>query len=752
MLVFSTSDIFTLQNKGIFFNGVSDFSSGIAGINSGTEVRIFAGGSERVRVDDSGNVGIGTGIPNALGFLETGLNIAAGSSSSTTLQQAGLVVSGSSDANDADDFGYLSFTNYQSTLSADRVAEIRINKAGSNVNTGKFHFYTANGTALNESMVLGETGLLRLNQYGAGTLVSDALGNITVSSGGGAGGPYLPLAGGTMTGTIIQNGGNIDFSDGRSANFGNGDDLQIYHTGNDSYIKDAGTGDLRIVASATKIYDADMSHFQASFTDGGSVDLYYGGNKKFETTSTGITVTGASSRFNVDSSTASAIDIGYYSSVRTIRAIETGGNNLRPLAILSQNFSVDSSGNGTFAGTGTFGSTLTVNTANSNIFTLNRTTSSGGYMRFQNDGTDKLYIGSRATISASGGTGYDIYAVGGNDIRFFPGTLLALTLDTSANATFAGIVETNKIFVAKGQNLAHTPSSIKISQESTAKSQIRFYGANTSTAGILEFVGSTSNGSASGARLTINADGSSTFAGNVTLSGQTAPQLFLNSNTAGTPNYTLIANASSEFIIGRAGVSNDFILNSGNATFAGSVGVGTSSASSFYPGTNNLVAGSGSGESAISVYSASSSTGYLLFADGTSSSNRYAGQVRYNHSTNAMEFAVNNSSTAKLTISSSGNATFAATSSAFTVIARDNLFVDAGQLYIGADDGSTDNSYRQTVSTSAGSFTLQKRISGTFTDILSFNNSNNATFSGNISAQDLLLPDGADIASGRWFW
>ena len=222
---FFTSDIFTLQNKGIFFNGVGDFSSGIAGINSGTEVRIFAGGSERVRVDDSGNVGIGTGIPNALGFLETGLNIAAGSSSSTTLQQAGLVVSGSSDANDADDFGYLSFTNYQSTLSADRVAEIRINKAGSNVNTGKFHFYTANGTALNESMVLGETGLLRLNQYGAGYLKSDASGNIT-AAGASQVGPFLPLAGGTMTGVA-----GVVFPDAFKLNLGTGSDLEIYHNG-----------------------------------------------------------------------------------------------------------------------------------------------------------------------------------------------------------------------------------------------------------------------------------------------------------------------------------------------------------------------------------------------------------------------------------------------------------------------------------------------------------------------------------------
>ena len=143
--------------------------------------------------------------------------------------------------------------------------------------------------------------------------------------------------------------------------------------------------------------------------------------------------------------------------------------------------------------------------------------------------------------------------------------------------------------------------------------------------------------------------------------------------------------------------------------------------------------GDGGGEHAVTVYSGATSTGYLLFADGASSSDRYAGQVRYNHSTNAMEFAVNNSSTAKLTINSSGNATFSGTSSALTVIARDNLFVGAGQLYIGAENSATDNTFRQVVNTSAGSFTLQKRISGTFTDILSFNNANNATFAGDIT-------------------
>jgi len=62
--------------------------------------------------------------------------------------------------------------------------------------TGDLKFYAA-GLAGNALVLDRETGNLQLPEYGAGTLVSDASGNITVSSGGGAGGPYLPLSAGT---------------------------------------------------------------------------------------------------------------------------------------------------------------------------------------------------------------------------------------------------------------------------------------------------------------------------------------------------------------------------------------------------------------------------------------------------------------------------------------------------------------------------------------------------------------------------
>ena len=67
---------------------------------------------------------------------------------------------------------------------------------------GAMSFKTNSGDTLTERMVISSEGALRFNAYGAGTLITDASGNITVSSGGGTGGPYLPLAGGTLTGNL----------------------------------------------------------------------------------------------------------------------------------------------------------------------------------------------------------------------------------------------------------------------------------------------------------------------------------------------------------------------------------------------------------------------------------------------------------------------------------------------------------------------------------------------------------------------
>ena len=82
---------------------------------------------------------------------------------------------------------------------------------------------------------IGDLDDVTNSDIGATTIVAavKAHQNIVASS--------LASTGGTMT-------GNMDFNDNVKARFGTGDDLEIYHDGSNSYIKDVGTGNLKITA------------------------------------------------------------------------------------------------------------------------------------------------------------------------------------------------------------------------------------------------------------------------------------------------------------------------------------------------------------------------------------------------------------------------------------------------------------------------------------------------------------------------
>ena len=71
-------------------------------------------------------------------------------------------------------------------------------------------------------------------------LVSTATGINWANGSDIVGGPYLPLAGGTMTGTA-----GVIFPDAFKLNLGTGSDLEIYHDPGHSYITN-NTGDLTI--------------------------------------------------------------------------------------------------------------------------------------------------------------------------------------------------------------------------------------------------------------------------------------------------------------------------------------------------------------------------------------------------------------------------------------------------------------------------------------------------------------------------
>jgi hypothetical protein len=120
------------------------------------------------------------------------------------------------------------------------------------------------------------TGTIQSSGNITGTLATAAQPNITSL--------------GTLTGLTTI--GNINFGDNDKAIFGAGSDLQIYHSGSNSYVDDAGTGNLFVRANNLRLSNADNSQYYLIADNSSFVKLNYAGSQKLSTTSTGIDVTG----------------------------------------------------------------------------------------------------------------------------------------------------------------------------------------------------------------------------------------------------------------------------------------------------------------------------------------------------------------------------------------------------------------------------------------------------------------------------
>jgi hypothetical protein len=87
--------------------------------------------------------------------------------------------------------------------------------------------------------------------------------------------------------------GNTSHGDSIKAQFGDADDLQIYHDGSNSYIVDAGTGNLNLQADNNiNILNNAGTEFKAQFITNGAVNLFYDNSKKFATVTAGVDITG----------------------------------------------------------------------------------------------------------------------------------------------------------------------------------------------------------------------------------------------------------------------------------------------------------------------------------------------------------------------------------------------------------------------------------------------------------------------------
>ena len=95
-----------------------------------------------------------------------------------------------------------------------------------------------------------------------------------------------------LGGALDTNGNNINFADNDKAQFGAGSDLQIYHDGSSSYVKDNGSGNLIIDTNGAGTYLMHGSEIMASFVADGAVGLRHDNSEKLATSASGITVTG----------------------------------------------------------------------------------------------------------------------------------------------------------------------------------------------------------------------------------------------------------------------------------------------------------------------------------------------------------------------------------------------------------------------------------------------------------------------------
>ncbi len=494
-----------------------DNSSVLDGNGTGGKISKWAGSGNSVTLtdsvitEDSSNIGIGV-IPSEK--LDVGIN-----------SISGLKVGANGD-------GGATITAYQGSTNSN-VRQLEFNVQNLQIKTG-----APSGTSTSDAMNIDSAGALQLNTYGAGTLVSDASGNITSISGGGEGGPYLPLAGGIMV-------GNTRFNDNVNLRFGSADDLSIYHDGSNSYINDTGIGSLITQTSAYFLRQGGTNNTNNAIVANTSVDLYYDNSKKLETTSTGVTVTD-----DVTITSSSSPILRLTNTTSSQSWIQYVGSNddfiIRDETDARSPLIINGSGNSTFSGD------VTINNSSGDFGAeaiLRGTTSTG---------TPKSEIAFKRFTTADGGTMVLRTSNSSGTIQD------VLTLDTSKNATFAGNVTLNGDGKAYKLNttsyddwqVSVDSNGFIIYNETDARYDFKISGNGNATfggsldvgnftfsgSGIVADAGMTiQTGGGSVNAITLASDGDTTFAGGITVNGdssinrgnQTSGELLLGGTTDG---------------------------------------------------------------------------------------------------------------------------------------------------------------------------------------------------------------------------
>ena len=232
---------------------------------------------------------------------------------------------------------------------------------------------TTNVTAAGALMDSEVTNLAQVKAFDSSDYATSAQGTTADAA--------LPKAGGTITGDILYN-------DNVKAKFGASNDLEIYHDGSNSYIHDRGVGNLYVKANVFRVYNSAETAIMANFVQNSAVSLYHDATKKFETTATGIDVTGTATMdgLTVDGNITTT---GYIAgpAVLTIDPAGVGDNTGK--VVIAGDLQVD-------------GTTTTINSTTLTVDDKNIVLASGSADAAAANGAGITVDGANATITYDG--------------------------------------------------------------------------------------------------------------------------------------------------------------------------------------------------------------------------------------------------------------------------------------------------------------------------------------------------------------
>ena len=275
-----------------------------------------AGDVETIGILTASNLFVGTGVTvygstgivSATTFYGDGSNLDNVTSTTINNNADNRLITGSGTANTLNGESNLTFNGstlavtgaetVSTTLGVGGVVTITDTTDATSTSTGAL--IISGGVGIAKSLHVGQNVTI------GGTLTYedvtnvDSIGLVTARAGVNVSGGQVTIGTGITMGiagvATFSGTGDVHLLDNVKLNVGDGSDLQVYHDGTHSYIKDAGTGYLRIEAAdyLQLGYSGQSAGFLNCESTSGSVSVNYGGNTKLQTTKFGTVTTGVS--------------------------------------------------------------------------------------------------------------------------------------------------------------------------------------------------------------------------------------------------------------------------------------------------------------------------------------------------------------------------------------------------------------------------------------------------------------------------